>query len=294
MSLNLIPSTRTGVVARAVPSGQLIKWVGSKHRHVEDLTSYFPLRYGKYIEPFLGSGAVLGALNSEAAYGSDIFDPLIQIWQTVKKTPNTAFEWYRDRYNLMFEIGKFNAYQKILKSYNENNNPKDLLFLVRSCYGGIVRFRKKDGYMSTPVGVHDPIKPESFRVRLWDWTARLQNTQIECHDYKNAFKIAQPGDLIYCNPPYLDSQKILYGAQDFNIYDLYEEIGKAKKRGVFVALSIDGKKKSGSKSIDINLPKAVFEREVMLNCGGSMLKRFQVRGGSVESEIVHDRLLLTY
>jgi hypothetical protein len=38
----------------------------------------------------------------------------------------------------------------------------------------------------------------------------------------------------------------------------------------------------------------LFEREVFLDCGRSMLRRFQEEGESLEDEVVHDRLLLTY
>jgi DNA adenine methylase len=105
---------------------------------------------------------------------------------------------------------------------------------------------------------------------------------------------ARSGDLIYCDPPYSHSQAILYGAQDFDLGHLFDTIARCKKRGVFVALSIDGTKKSGSRICDIPVPRGLFEREVFIDCGRSMLKRFQMVGESLESEHVSDRLLLTY
>jgi len=45
---------------------------------------------------------------------------------------------------------------------------------------------------------------------------------------------------------------------------------------------------------DVQIPSDLFEREVMIHCGRSMLKRFQMNGKTLEKEIVHDRLLLTY
>ena len=71
-------------------------------------------------------------------------------------------------------------------------------------------------------------------------------------------------------------------------------IADCKERGVRVALSIDGKKKSGRVDCHPTIPKGLFAREVFLNCGRSMLRRFQREGESLEDEIVHDRLLLTY
>jgi len=93
---------------------------------------------------------------------------------------------------------------------------------------------------------------------------------------------------------YVDTQKILYCAQDFSLARLYESIANCKRRGVFVALSIDGTKRSGEKDCDVAPPPGLFEREVFVNCGRSMLKRFQMGGRTLEKEVVMDRLLLTY
>jgi len=113
-------------------------------------------------------------------------------------------------------------------------------------------------------------------------------------DYKVAMAMAQPGDLIYCDPPYRHSQSILYGAQSFDLRDLLLGIQRCKARGVYVALSIDGTKRSGSLLCNIPIPRGLFEREAFIDCGRSMLQRFQMDGRSLESEEVSDRLLLTY
>ena len=102
------------------------------------------------------------------------------------------------------------------------------------------------------------------------------------------------GDMVYCDPPYTHSQTILYGAQDFDINRLFEAIRRCKKRGVRVALSIDGTKKSGKKHCDIPIPAGLFERRILISTGSSMLRRFQMDGQTLESEVVADRLLLTY
>jgi DNA adenine methylase len=105
---------------------------------------------------------------------------------------------------------------------------------------------------------------------------------------------AVASDLIYCDPPYHHSQSILYGAQSFNISDLFDQIRICKERGVFVVLSIDGVKKSGKHHCHLDIPSGLFEREVFIECGRSMLKRFQMNGQTLESEEVSDRLLLSY
>lgn len=274
--------------------GQLLKWIGNKQKYAETIISHFPKKFSRYFEPFLGSGAVLATLAPEYGIGSDAFKPLIGIFQILKDDPRLLVEFYSENYELIGRFGKENAYAMIRDSYNKNPNSKDLLFLSRACYGGVVRFRKVDGYMSTPCGIHSPISPESFSHRVGLWHERTRNSEFIHADYKEIFDSAKRNDLIYCDPPYIDSQAILYGAQQFSIYELYECIEKAKARGVFVALSIDGSKKSGSRVIDIRHSETLFPSEIPILNGRSMLKRFQMTGQTLEKEIVTERLLLTY
>ncbi|MDE0118836.1 MAG: Dam family site-specific DNA-(adenine-N6)-methyltransferase [Bdellovibrionales bacterium] len=273
---------------------QLLKWIGNKQRFAHEIINYFPVRFNRYFEPFVGSGAVIGTLSPLNGYASDVIKPLIDIWNETVKNPKKVKTWYRNRYVFSNEVGKKEAYYEIRKRYNENPTPGDFLYLSRACYGGVIRFRKEDGYMSTPSGVHSPITPESFDYRVDIWSERLKKCKFFCEDFEYLFYMARKGDVIYCDPPYITSQQIVYGAQLFSIDRLIKSIEVAKSKGVYVLLSIDGSKKSGQMLCDIDFPDKLFQREVMVNCGRSMLRRFQREGDTLEDEVVSDRLLLTY
>jgi DNA adenine methylase len=226
--------------------------------------------------------------------GSDSFRQLIEIWQTLRQAPATLKQWYAERWNRIAREGKQAAYESIKASYNARPNAADLLFISRACYGGVVRFRQADGYISTPCGIHDPIPPASFNARVDEWYRRTMGTTFIHQEYEEAMNAAQEGDMIYCDPPYSYSQSILYGAHSFDLAHLFEIIAGCKARGVFVALSIDGTKKSGNTVCDITIPAGLFEHEAMVSVGRSMLRRFQRNGETLEDEVVADRLLLTY
>ncbi|GBQ87820.1 site-specific DNA methylase [Gluconacetobacter johannae DSM 13595] len=197
-----------------------------------------------------------------------------EIWQTLKENPKMVVDWYRTRW--------------------EHMQGADLLFLCRSCYGGVVRFRMRDGYMSTPCGAHEPIHPGVFARRVAQWSTRVAGTTFFHRGYEESLERARSGDVVYCDPPYAHSQAILYGAQNFTLDDLFRSIERARKRGVFVAMSIDGSKKSGEKSCPIEWPGGLFAREEAVNVGRSMLRRRQMGGETLEAEVVSDRLLLTH
>lgn len=273
---------------------QLLKWIGNKQKFAHEIISFFPPSYGAYHEPFLGAAGVMATLAPKRGFGSDIFAPLIEIWQTLSTDPSLLKQWYRLRWEEFVSGDRVAAYERIKARYNAAPNGADFLFLTRSCYGGVVRFRKRDGHMSTPIGAHSPIRPQAFDARVDRWAERMAGCRFERLDYSAALNRASPGDLVYCDPPYAHSQTILYGAQDFDLSQLMEAIKACKARGVYVALSIDGTKKSGNRVCDIEVPEGLFERERMVNVGRSMLKRFQMGGMTCEAEGVRDRLLLTY
>lgn len=276
------------------PKSQLLKWVGNKQRFAGEITQFFPVNYNTFYEPFIGSGAIISTVAPKNGVGSDIFKPLVEIWQKLKTDPNGLVDWYAERRNRIETEEKKEVYKSVLDSFNSNHNGADFLFLTRSCYGGIVRFRKADGFMSTPCGVHNPIPVKTFEKRVKEWHNRLKDVDFIHADYKEIFNKAQKGDLIYCDPPYSHSQGILYGAQTFQLEELLDEIQKAKSKGVYVALSIDGSKKSGNYLCDLPIPENLFEEEISISIGRSMLRRFQMEGQTLENEEVSDRLLLNY
>ena len=272
---------------------QLLKWVGNKQRYAQEIIGYFPCQFGTYYEPFLGTGGVLGTLAPKCAVASDALAPLIAIFETLKGNPDRLKQWYRTRWERCGRDGKVSTYEAIRESYNRNPNAADLVFLSRACYGGVVRFRT-DGHMSTPCGVHAPISPGAFSTRVDLWRPRVRNTKFLVSDFEEVMEQARPGDLVYCDPPYRHTQAILYGSQQFTLERLLKAIERCKQRSVYVALSIDGSKKTGTQECALPLPGGLFEEEALINCGRSMLRRFQMSGQTLESEIVEDRLLLTY
>ena len=132
------------------------------------------------------------------------------------------------------------------------------------------------------------------KIKAFDWNFRTKNSEFICQDYNKSFEMASAGDLIYCDPPYSHSQAILYGAQSFSLQELFDKILWAKNKGVFVVLSIDGSKTTENILLELNIPMNLFVREAYVNCGRSMLKRFQMEGESLEDHMVTDRLLLTF
>lgn len=275
------------------PAGQLLKWIGNKQRFAAGIVRAFPRDFGTYREPFVGSGAVLATLQPRRAVASDVLLPLVQLWQALQQDLDGLCQGYATRWNEAMTGDKLETYLEIRRRYNAQPNPHDFLFLSRTCYGGVIRFAK-DGSMNTPCGVHRPIPPDKFARRAKEWHRRVRGVEFRHSDFEAMLDEARPGDLVYCDPPYGDSESTLYGAQAFTLARLYAAIDRCRSRGVHVALSIDGTKRSGGHVCPVEVPDGLFAREVQVVVGRSMLRRFQMAGQTLEGEVVADRLLCTW
>lgn len=287
----LFPETRAQL-ERTRPPGQVLKWVGNKFRYAEAIASHFPNEFGTYYEPFVGTGSVLATLAPREAVASDTLGVLVDLLTQVRDDPAPLIEHYDEQRQLLVDLGR-DAYEEIKARFNGNPTPGDLLVVSRSCYGGVVRFTRS-GYFSTPMGPHTPMPTEKLRAHVLNWQIRFAGTDFRRMDFSQTMAQADEGDLVYCDPPYLHGQSILYGAQDFRLQDLWSATAAAARRGARVAVSVDGYRKSGNKFVDLGIPDGVFSRELLVERGGCMLRRFQLGGSDTIHEKVADRLLLTW
>lgn len=281
----------------------LLKWIGNKQRFAETIISYMPESFNNYYEPFLGSGAVMAELlladrskfypHVKHAYGSDALPFLIDLFRLVKNNPQSISDYYEKEINDYYSRPN-EKYIEIRNRFNSEHNPWDFCLLSRTCYSGVIRFRKNDGYMSTPRGPHKPICPETFNERVKLWNSLLEKADFESENYTIAMDKAIRGDVIYCDPPYTHSQGIIYGAQSFDINMLFEKIKECKDRGVKVILSINGMRDDRKVDISVAPPKGLFERRMFINCGTSMIDRLQHSGEEMKNKSVDDQLLLTW
>jgi DNA adenine methylase len=278
--------------ARSRPAGQLLKWVGNKHKYAEAIAQQLPADPGTYYEPFVGTGAVLATMRPERAVAGDTLSVLIDLLKLVQSDPDRLVSHYEQERAKIVADGK-PAYEAIKERFNSKPNPDDLLVISRTCYGGVVRFTLS-GEISTPMGPHKPMPAQKLGRYMGEWNSRLAGVEFLHQDFATTMALAGDGDTVYCDPPYMHGQRILYGAQDFRVARLWEAVAQAVDRGARVAVSLDGYRRSGERTIDLGVPEGLFDRELLIERGGCMLRRFQMDGSDMAEEQVADRLLLSW
>jgi DNA adenine methylase len=287
---------RSKRMAGPVPS--LIKWTGSKRSQAAAILGLAP-SYRRYIEPFVGGGAVLYAAASPGSIASDVYRPLIELWQLVLHQPQTVIENYRvqwqavtdeldglDLNNLPSNAALPAYFYKIRDRFNQAEDPLDLNFIMRTCVNGIVRFNDKGAFNNSFHLSRRGMTPDRFEKVVHAWNPVIQGVEFACQDYGETLSRASEGDFVYLDPPYAGNKQ-RYTA-DLDLVRFFDELESLNRKGVKWALSFDGTR--GERSLIHDVPKSLYKRHQMLASGLSAVHK--VLNGPVEA--VEESLYLNY
>jgi len=187
-----------------------LKWAGGKTQLLSELHKHIPVHYGKYLEPFIGGGAMYFSLNPNEAIISDANEDLVLTYQQLKTNVEAVIEELRtfqhdeDHY---YSVRGLNP-----ASLQDSRRAARLIFLNKTCFNGLYRVNKK-GEFNVPYGGG----AGSFlnEVQLRGASDFLQSTTIVHGDYLQVLReYAAPKDFIFLDPPYYPVGK--YG--DFKRY----------------------------------------------------------------------------
>ena len=179
-----------------------LKWAGGKAQLLEQFKPLFPKKetYNRYIEPFLGGGAVFFYLEPKKAILSDLNKDLILAYKVIKNDLENlliVLKDYQKKHNKDF-------YLRIRDEYNADHldkitNTADLIYLNKSCFNGLYRVNKS-GEFNVPFGNHKlfSVNEEKFKLD----SKVLKNAQLKNESFEKVLDYAQKGDFIYFDPPY--------------------------------------------------------------------------------------------
>ncbi len=203
-----------------------LKWAGGKTRLLPELLKYVPETYNRYIEPFVGGGALLLELQPERAIVSDLNKDLIDAYSSVLLYPDRLCE--------LLDIHKSNDsqdyYKKIVgirnrnKMVTVNERAAMLIYLNKTCFNGLFRVNRNGGF-NVPYGKYD-------NQEIYD-AENIKNVHAYLYSHVSVLpalffyttlNLAEAGDFIYCDPPY-HGGFTAYTAQGFTEEDQMELAG---------------------------------------------------------------------
>ena len=208
-----------------------LKWAGGKTQLITEIERALPYEITNekftYIEPFVGSGAVLfWMLNNfpklEKAVINDINSDLINTYRVIASKPNeliSILQQFQSEFHSLetkTEEKKIYYYQK-RELYNTRKEEQSgqaalFIFLNRTCFNGLYRVNKNNGY-NVPMGSYK--KPTICdNKNILAVSQALQKVEILCGDYEETLNYTHNNTLFYFDPPY----KPLSETSSFNSY----------------------------------------------------------------------------
>jgi DNA adenine methylase len=201
----------------------LLKWVGGKRQLLPELRRFYPLTFRRYIEPFVGSGAVFfdlcgaGRLDGNGVLLIDSNADLIGCYETVRTRQDEVGDALerlaeghaRDGSAHYYRVRdeRFNPLRDALRQSSGRiaYSPElaaMLIYLNRTGFNGLYRVNAH-GWFNVPAGRYE--RPQiADRARLQRVAGALERSaaQLEFGSFRQALDVAVAGDFLYIDPPY--------------------------------------------------------------------------------------------
>lgn len=225
-----------------------LKWVGGKRQLMPSIVNNLPenIKDYKYIEPFIGGGAVFFNLQPKNAVINDYNEELINVYQVIKdnlddliidlkKHKNEAEYFYSIR--SLDRNGEFKKLSAVKRASR-------LIFLNKTCFNGLYRVNNA-GEFNSPFGRYkNPNIVNEPTLKAVNKFLNNNNVEINSGDYSEILKQTDKKCFVYLDPPYHpiseSSNFTGYVQGGWNMYDqidLKTACDELHKKGVKFLLS---------------------------------------------------------
>jgi DNA adenine methylase len=198
----------------------VLKYRGGKSREIPRFLQYIPDDFNRYIEPFLGGGAVYFHLEPDNAILNDINDRLITFYQQLRNN-YPQMRQQLDELQRQYEANQL-AYKQLkaqnpderVPNANEDlyyrirelfNRPDDTyldgvlyFFINKTAYSGMIRYNSSGEY-NVPFGRYPNL---NTRLVTLQHSELLQGAELYSLDYQQIFDMVEEDDFMFLDPPY--------------------------------------------------------------------------------------------
>lgn len=256
-------------MANSVPHP--VPYQGSKRRLAAEILALAPARARVLYEPFAGSLAVTLAFaaHERAArfVAGDALAPLAALWGSIVERPAAVADAYEA---LWASYRADDPFERVRAAFNRDRDPAKLLYLLARCVKAAVRFNGRGEFNQGVDRRRRGASPARVRAQVTLASALLAGrTTIVADDFASTIATAEPGDLVYLDPPWEGTtvgrdHRYVSGLPRERLLDALADLDA---RGVPFLLSYDGS--SGERRYGAPLPASLALRRVALDGGRS-------------------------
>jgi len=227
-----------------------LKWAGGKAKLAPAIVAAAPPGYRRYVEPFVGAGAVFFAA-ADARPGpallNDANPDLVETFTVLRDSCESLAAELRQLsgiYHASTADERRDLYYRVRAGEPSTlvGRAARFIFLNKTCYNGLFRVNSRGGF-NVPHGRYKNPRILDERL-LGECSAALQAAELRSEDFSVTCADARPGDFVYLDPPYhpltATANFTGYTRADFGradqvrLRDTFEEL---TRRGVAAMLS---------------------------------------------------------
>ena len=189
----------------------VLKWAGGKRRLRFEMERLIPKDYldRAYHEPFFGGGAIFFHFEPCRGTINDVNKRLMSFYQVVKDSPRELIE----------EVSQYKydkeQYYECRRMFNEDTltplqEAAILLYMNKTGYNGLYRVNSKGRYnvpfgkFKNPAIVHED--------RIMKASELFSHVDIYSERFNYVLDVAEEGDIVYLDPPYLPLDPLSFTA----------------------------------------------------------------------------------
>lgn len=252
-----------------------VPYQGSKRLLAPQILGFMPRTFRRLVEPFAGSAAISVAVaqqrRTEQFVINDINAPLVMMLKEAVEHPQRLIDDYMALWQQQFELGEEHAqhFFDIRDRFNQGDtSPAVMLYLLARCVKGAIRYGRNGKFNQSPDKRRHGISPENLAPNVHAIAELLHGKATFLSlDYHEVLDMAQPGDLVYMDPPYQGVSNVrdhrYIAGVDFDDFSRHVEL--LDRRHIDYIISYDGE--CGTREYGQRLPSHLKCRKVMLNAG---------------------------
>lgn len=198
----------------------ILKWAGGKRQLLPELRRFYPAAFERYVEPFVGSGAVFldchnrGLLDGRAVWLSDINADVIGCYRMVRDDVAGVIRCLEELERGHQRLGAAHFYAVRDEQFNRQRlglpNPTAytselaamLIYLNRTGYNGLFRVNSR-GSFNVPAGRYAKVRIcDADNLERLSGALQRPRLQVEVCPFEQALEDCGAGDFVYLDPPY--------------------------------------------------------------------------------------------
>lgn len=219
-----------------------LKWAGGKFKIIDKILAELP-KGQRLIEPFVGSGAVFLNAPHKQFLLADTNQDLISLFNFIQQEGRELADYAAKLFTP--ENNQADVFYELRTEFNATTDARRkaalFIYLNRHCFNGLFRCNSKGGFNVSFGRYKNPSFPYDSVLAFFE---KSQQATFLHQDFLKTMDMAQRGDVVYCDPPYvplsLTAKFSDYTAAGFNLDQQQQLASKAEElsqRGVSVIIS---------------------------------------------------------